>query len=168
MDNGRDLLASLQGLRSSELAPQTSSFPVIQDYPRMTIRKTAEHDHKPPTPSPSVTAGDPNARICIPLPGPAPQNASLPLLDYDSLLLMANLTKCAAANPITALAPLFIHAAFLEIQFLDLTQEQLDAELGPLGSQERHHESGLENLQYVASIVDMHVCQVVFKRRRWP
>ena len=126
----------------------------------MTIRKTAEYDHRPATPSLSVTVGDPTARICIPLPGPAPQSASLLPLDYDSLLSMANLTKCAAANPITALAPLFTHAAFSEIQFLDLMQEQLDAELGPIGSQERHHESGLENLQYSASILDRHVCQL--------
>ena len=160
MDNGRDLSASPQGPWNTELASQTSTFPVIQHHPKMTTRKTAEHDHKPPTPSPSVTPGNPNARTCIPPPGPAPQSASLIPLDYDSLLSMANLTKCAAADPLAALAPLFTHAAFSEVQFLNLMQEQLDAELGPLVPQEHHHEFGLETLQYFASILDRHVCQL--------
>ena len=160
MDNGRDLSASPQGPWNTELASQTSTFPVIQHHPKMTTRKTAEHDHRPPTPSPSVTPGNPNARTCIPSPGPTPQSASLLPLDYDSLLSMANLTKCAAADPLAALAPLFTHAAFSEVQFLNLMQEQLDAELGPLVPQEYHHEFGLENLQYFASILDRHVCQL--------
>lgn len=160
MDNGRDLSASPQGPWNSELASQTSTFPVIQHHPRMTTRKTAERDHRPPTPSPSATPGDSHARTCVPAPIPAPQSASLLPLDYDSLLSMANLTKCAAADPLAALAPLFTHAAFSEVQFLNLMQEQLEAELGPLVPQDRHHEFGLENLQYFASILDRHVCQL--------
>ena len=160
MDNGRDLAASSPGPWTPELGSQTSTFPVIQHHPKMTTRKTAEHNRRPPKTSPSVTPGDPDARTRTPQLGPTPQSASLLPLDYDSLLSMANLTKCAATDPLAALVPLFTQAAFSEVQFLNLMQEQLDAELGPLVPQERHHEFGLENLQYFASILDRHVGQL--------
>ena len=107
-----------------------------------------------------MTPGDPDARTCILQPGPTPQSASILPLDYDSFLSKANLTKCAATDPLVALAPLFTRAAFSEVQFSNLMQEQLHAELGPLAFQERHHEFGLGNLQYFASIPDRHVCQL--------
>ncbi len=160
MDNGRDLATSPPGPWTPELGSQTSTFPVIQHHPKMTTRKTAEHNRRHPTTNPSVTPGDPNARTRNPQPDPTPQSASLLPLDYDSLLSMANLTKCAATDPLAALVPLFTHAAFSEVQFLNLMQEQLDAELGPLVPQERHHEFGLENMQYFASILDRHVGQL--------
>ena len=160
MDNGRDLAASPPGPWTAELGSHTSTFPVIQHHPNMTTRKTADHNRMPPTTCPSATPGDPIDRTHTPQPDLTPQSASLLPLDYDSLLSMANLTKCAVTDPLAALVPLFTHAAFSEVQFLNLMQEQLDAELGPLVPQERHHEFGLENLQYFASILDRHVGQL--------
>lgn len=160
MDNGRDLAASPPGPWTAGLGSHTLTFPVIQHHPKMTTRKTADHNRMPPTTSPSATPGDPNARTHTPQSDPTPQSASLLPLDYDSLLSMANLTKSAATDPLAALVPLFTHAAFSEVQFLNLMQEQLDAELGPLRPQERHHEFDLEDLQYFASILDRHVSQL--------
>ena len=53
-----------------------------------------------------------------------PQSATLLPLDYDALLSMTDLTKRAASDSLAALVPLFTHAAFSEVQFLNLMQAQ--------------------------------------------
>ena len=60
----------------------------------------------------------------------------------------------------SALAPLFTHATFSEVHFLNLMQKQLDAVLGSLVCHKRRPEFGLESLQYFASIPDRHACQL--------
>ncbi len=79
------------------------------------------------------------------------------LLPFDCNSLADGET--AKQDAFYALNAVFQHAAFSEVQFINLMEGQIDKEMGILAP-ERDRSHSLDNLQYFRSILDRHVRQI--------
>lgn len=138
----------------SPIHAKASAFPVIQHHPKMTVRNTQIN------PKTSTLGHTDNAKQPPPSPGVAdlPQSATLLPLEYDSLLALVDLSRRSSHDPLSALIPLFAHAAFSEVQFLNLVEDQITAEVDALAGDAK--EESLANLQYLAGVLDRHAKQL--------
>ena len=151
MDQGKDLMISPHGPWTSHLLAKSSAFPIVQHHPKMTVRNTVSI-------FPQAASGAPNtSQSGLPYPGPRPslpQSGSLLPLEYDSLLALVDLGRRSSAEPVLALIPLFVHAAFSEVQFLNLLDIQIAGEVDALASDACH--GSLQKLQYLSRILERH------------
>lgn len=79
------------------------------------------------------------------------------LLPFDCNSLTDSET--AKQDAFYALNPVFQHAAFSEVQFINLMEWQIDKEMGIL-TLKRDRSHSLDNLQYFHSILDRHIRQM--------
>ncbi len=153
MDNGRDLERSLAGPWNHdggrEFGSRVTSLPVIQHHPKMTWRKLGEVD----APSGASVRSSHSVH-----PG-LPQSISALPLDYPSLLSALDLSKKTPSDPLHALIPVFTHAAFSEVAFLNLVDELMDklTEPQPLDS---FQSENFNSLQCFEIILERHAAQM--------
>lgn len=143
MDNGRTLSDSPPRPWTDNRSPRASALPVIQHHPKMTLRKIGESEGN----KRSTQQDSPS------------QSAAVLPLDYASILSVADLTNQAKSEPLAAVIPIFAHAAFSEVAFLNSMRELVDKEMKPL-SRQHHRTAAFENLQYLGEILERHVGQL--------
>ncbi len=80
-------------------------------------------------------------------------------LDYASILSVVNLANQAKSEPLAAIIPIFAHAAFSEVAFLNFMSELVQKEMKPLSLQHRRT-AAFENLQYLEGLLERHVTQL--------
>jgi hypothetical protein len=155
MDNGRDLEKSLVGpwnydvRRESEI--KVTLLPVIQHHPKMTWRKIGDVDPMSrPSLNPSYSTG---------VHKDLPQSIFTLPLNYPSLLSALDLSKRAPSDPLHALIPVFTHAAFSEVAFLNLVDELMDKLTEPLPLDGFQSET-FDSLQYFEIILERHAAQI--------
>ncbi|KAL2200743.1 hypothetical protein P885DRAFT_28516, partial [Corynascus similis CBS 632.67] len=155
MDNGRDLNKSLVGPWNQDTGPQTksnmriTSLPVIQHHPKMTWRKIGEVDTS------LRSSINPNLSTQVDLP----QSISTLAMEYPSLLSALDLSKRAQSDPLHALVPIFAHAAFSEVAFLNLVDELMDKLTEPLPLDNFQRET-FESLQHFEIILERHAAHI--------
>lgn len=148
-DVGRDLALGPSGpWCANHLVPGSSanSFPVIQHHVEMVARQKHTEGARPPIDI-SETAALKNPTI----------HQSTMLLPFDCNYLADNET--VQQDAFYAVNAAFQHAAFSEVQFLNLMEWQIDKEMGILVL-ERDRSCSLDNLQYFRSVLDRHVRQM--------
>ncbi|KAE8150034.1 hypothetical protein BDV25DRAFT_140225 [Aspergillus avenaceus] len=144
MDCARDLHNSPAGPWIDALGPRASTFPVIQHHRRMTFRKVGDGDQ-------GTTFGLPNVT--------APQSMSILPQNYPALLSAVDLANRARSNPLHALIPIFSHAAFSEVSFLNLLRDLVEKEMEML-MPNRSPSYAYENLQYLEGVLERHTRQL--------
>lgn len=139
------------------LGSQISSLPIIQHFTGLVQRKLPRIEQN------RNKNAQPDARDEKGLPMPqrskVPQSTTFLPLEYQTLLSLQNLTKQAAHDPLLALIPIFKHSACSEVQFLNLLESCIDAEVPHLEPERIHHAS-LENMQYFAHLLRGHATQI--------
>ena len=150
MDNGRDLGDSHDGPwkhdSSQKASRNVTALPVIQHHPKMTWRKIGEVDVSS---RPSLSSAHHSL----------PQSTYNLPLEYPSLLSALDLSKRAQTDPFHALIPIFAHAAFSEVAFLNLVNELMDKLTEPLPLDNFLSET-FESLQHFEIILERHAAQL--------
>ena len=79
-------------------------------------------------------------------------------LQYDSLLALVGLTRKAHEDPLCVCIPLFAHAAFSEVQFLNLIESRIQSQIDLIV--EGLPTDALGTLQYFSNILNRHSQQL--------
>ncbi|KAJ5634365.1 hypothetical protein N7528_002207 [Penicillium herquei] len=88
-----------------------------------------------------------------------PQSISTIPHGYPSLLSALNLMRRAESDPLHALIPIFAHAAFSEVAFLNLVDELMEKLTEPLPLDNFQSEN-FESLQHFEVILERHAAQI--------
>ena len=86
------------------------------------------------------------------------QSAAVLPLQYDSLIALVDLARRAPHDPISMCAPLFAHAAFSEVQFLNLIEFRIQIQMTNVA--EGILDDALGTLQYFSNILNRHAQQL--------
>lgn len=151
MDTGRDLQASPAGPWAfgggSQSFTRMTALPIVQHHPKMVFRKL----------------GNPNVQNRGPVGNnmhtDLPQSTSNLPLEYPHLLSALDLTKRATTDAFHALVPLFVHAAFSEVAFLNLLTSLLN-ELTEPEPLEKYQTDNFESLLHYEVIAQRHASQL--------
>ncbi len=142
MDHGRPLESSPPGPWTTHLEQSKATpLPILQHHPQMAFRTTKN-------------------RLDADLNGSAAvqQSTTILPLQYDSLIALVGLARRAPHNPLSVCIPLFAHAAFSEVQFLNLMesryQDQINAIAGGVSG------DALGTLQSYSNILNRHAQQL--------
>ncbi|KAI0163252.1 hypothetical protein BJ166DRAFT_525799 [Pestalotiopsis sp. NC0098] len=157
MDNGRDLSISPVGPWVPDKTGKSAAvaLPVVQHHHKMAFRRIGEVDannhpapvgHVPPDIQPQTSL---------------PQSTSSVPLQYSSLLSALDLSKPAKSSPLHALIPVFAHAAFSEVAFLNLITHMMDEVTAPLPL-DNFRSDTFEKLQHYEQIVRRHASQLKY------
>jgi CorA-like Mg2+ transporter protein len=102
---------------------------------------------------------DPKDPSAFPTEPTLPQSGSMLPLEYDDLLAFVfDKTRRSQHDPLSDLIPLFAHAAFAEVQFLNMIEHQTLTGIDDLKGEP--DDTALANLQYLASVLDRHAKQL--------
>ncbi|KAG5299042.1 hypothetical protein I7I50_07710 [Histoplasma capsulatum G186AR] len=141
MDQGRPLEKSPPGPWISHIKSMATPMPVLQHHPKMAFRTTTNRL-------------DPNANASAEV---FQSTAVLPL-QYDSLIALVDLARLAPHDPLSMCIPLFAHAAFSEVQFLNLMECKIQEWVNQIA--EGVPAELLGSLQYFSSILNRHSQQL--------
>jgi pseudouridine-5'-monophosphatase len=86
------------------------------------------------------------------------QSTALLPLQYDSLVALVDLARRAPQDPLAICIPLFAHAAFSEVQFLNLMESRIQIQIDLIVA--KHPADALETLQYFTNILNRHAQQL--------
>ncbi|KAI1323255.1 hypothetical protein F5Y16DRAFT_384361 [Xylariaceae sp. FL0255] len=137
MDHGRPLEDSPPGPWTSHLESKGIALPVLQSHHKMAFRTTTNRLNS-----------DANASAKL------QQSAAVLPLQYDSLVALVDLTRRAPQDPLHMCIPLFAHAAFSEVQFLNLMESRIHAQTDAIV--QGIPANTLETFQYFSKILDRH------------
>jgi hypothetical protein len=86
------------------------------------------------------------------------QSTALIPLQYDSLIALVDLARRASHDPLSMCIPLFAHAAFSEVQFLNLMESRIQIQIDAIA--EGVSADALGTLQYFSNILNRHAQQL--------
>jgi hypothetical protein len=86
------------------------------------------------------------------------QSTAILPLQYDSLIGLVDLSRRAAQDPLSMCIPLFAHAAFSEVQFLNLMESRIRMQTDAIA--EGVSADALGTFQYFSNILDRHARQL--------
>ncbi|KAJ3580212.1 hypothetical protein NPX13_g352 [Xylaria arbuscula] len=141
MDQGRPLEESPPGPWLSHIESKAIALPVLQSHHKMAFRTTTNR-----------LDSDANASARF------QQSAAVLPLQYDSLIALVDLARRAPQDPLHMCIPLFAHAAFSEVQFLNLMGSKICAQTDTIV--EGVSANTLETFQYFGKILNRHAQQL--------
>ncbi|KAI1741753.1 hypothetical protein F4680DRAFT_414935 [Xylaria scruposa] len=141
MDQGRPLEQSPPGPWTSHIESKAIALPILQYHHKMAFRTTANR-----------LDSDVNASAEF------QQNTAILPLQYDSLIALVDLARRAPQDPLYMCIPLFAHAAFSEVQFLNLMESKIQVQINAIV--EGVPANTLETLQYFSNILNRHAQQI--------
>lgn len=141
MDQGRPLEQSPPGPWTSHIESKATPLPILQHHPKMAFRTTTNRL-------------DPDANVSAQIQ----QSTSVLPLQYDSLIALVDLARRASQDPLSMCIPLFTHAAFSEIQFLNLVESRIQIQINAIV--EGDSTDALGTLQYFSNILNRHAQQL--------
>ncbi|KAL2833319.1 hypothetical protein BDW59DRAFT_138472 [Aspergillus cavernicola] len=141
MDQGRPLEKSPLGPWTSHIKSKATPLPVLQYHPKMAFRTTNNRL-------------DPDANTLAEVQ----QSTAILPLQYDSLIALVDLTRRAPQDPLSMCIPLFAHAAFSEVQFLNLMESRIQFQINAIT--EGLPADALGTLQYFFNILNRHAQQL--------
>jgi hypothetical protein len=86
------------------------------------------------------------------------QSTAILPLQYDSLIALVDLARRAPQDPLSMCIPLFAHAAFSEVQFLNLMESRIQIQISAIA--QGVPVDALGNLQYFFNILNRHAQQL--------
>lgn len=141
MDQGRPLEESPPGPWTSHIESKAIALPVLQSHHKMAFRTTTNRL-------------DPDANASANFQ----QSAAVLPLQYDSLVALVDLAHRAPQDPLHMCIPLFAHAAFSEVQFLNLMESKIHAQTDAITH--GAPANTLETFQYFSGILNRHAQQL--------
>ena len=141
MDQGRPLEKSPAGPWTSHINSKATALPIIQHHHKMAFRTTTNRL-------------DPHANSSMEFQ----QSTTILPLQYDSLIGLVDLSRRAAQDPLHMCTPLFAHAAFSEVQFLNLMESRIRIQIDSIA--EGISVDALGTFQYFSGILDRHARQL--------
>lgn len=141
MDQGRPLEKSPPGPWTRHIENKATSLPILQYHHKMAFRNTV-----------SRLNTDVNASSEVPL-----STAVLPL-QYETILSLVDLARRAPQHPLSMCIPLFAHAAFSEVQFLNLVEDKIQTQIYSMD--EGISSDALVTFQYFATVLNRHAQQL--------
>jgi hypothetical protein len=141
MDQGRPLENSPPGPWTAHIESKATPLPILQHHPKMAFRTTTNRL-------------DPGANASAEV---QQSTATLPL-QYDSLIALVDLARRAPQDPLSMCIPLFAHAAFSEVQFLNLIESRIQIQIYAIT--EGIPADALGTLQYFSNILNRHAQQL--------
>ncbi|EDU49141.1 conserved hypothetical protein [Pyrenophora tritici-repentis Pt-1C-BFP] len=146
MDHGRPLEKSPPGPWTSHIESKATALPIIQHHHKMAFRTTTNYL-------------DPNTNSSVEFQ----QSTAVLPLQYDSLVGLVDLSRRAAQDPLSMCIPLFAHAAFSEIQFLNLMESRIRMQIDAVAK--GVSADALGTFQYFCNILDRHARQLAESTR---
>lgn len=141
MDNGRPLESSPPGPWTQHIKSKATALPILQHHPKMAFRTTTNRL-------------DLDANVSSDIH----QSTAVLPLQYDSLLSLVGLSRHTPQDPLSMCIPLFAHAAFSEVQFLNLMESRIQAHINTIADD--LPANILESLQYFSNILERHTQQL--------
>ncbi|TVY55718.1 hypothetical protein LCER1_G002772 [Lachnellula cervina] len=141
MDQGRPLEKSPPGPWTSHIESNATPLPIIQHHHKMAFRTTTNR-----------LVPDANALAEV------PQSTAILPLQYDSLTALVDLAHRAPQDPVSMCIPLFAHAAFSEVQFLNLMASRIQTQTNAIA--EGVPADALGNFQYFSNTLNRHAQQL--------
>lgn len=141
MDQGRPLDNSPPGPWTHHIRANATALPVLQHHHKMAFRNTTSR---------LDSGADASTEV--------PQSTTILPLQYESVLSLVDLSRQAHQDPISMCIPLFAHAAFSEVQFLNLLDAKIQNEITAMT--ERFPNDALKNFQCFSSILNRHARQL--------
>ncbi|KAI0441440.1 hypothetical protein F4803DRAFT_418273 [Xylaria telfairii] len=141
MDHGRPLEQSPPGPWTNHIGPKAIALPILQSHHKMAFRTTANR-----------LDSDANASAEF------QQGTTILPLQYDSLIALVDLARRAPQDPLYMCIPLFAHAAFSEVQFLNLMESKIQVQINAVVEGVPTHT--LETFQYFSDILHRHAQQL--------
>ncbi|KAK2791243.1 hypothetical protein FQN53_006084 [Emmonsiellopsis sp. PD_33] len=141
LDQGRPLEKSPPGPWTSHIESRATPLPILQHHPKMAFRTT-------------TSRLDPNANASAEVQ----QSTAILPLQYDSLIALVDLARRAPQDPLSMCIPLFAHAAFSEVQFLNLMESRIQIQVHTIV--EGVPADALDTLQYFFNILNRHAQQL--------
>ncbi|KAG9250044.1 uncharacterized protein F5Z01DRAFT_667467 [Emericellopsis atlantica] len=141
MDQGRPLEKSPTGPWTSHIASNATPLPIIQHHHKMAFRTTSNRL-------------DPDANAAAEVQ----QSTAILPLQYYSLAALVDLARRAPQDPLSMCIPLFAHAAFSEVQFLNLMESKTQIQINLVA--EAVPADALATFQYFANILNRHAQQL--------
>lgn len=141
MDQGRPLDKSPPGPWTSHIKAKATPLPILQHHSKMAFRTTTNR-----------LDPDTNAMSEI------QQSTAVLPLQYDSLIALVDLARRAPQDPLSMCIPLFAHAAFSEVQFLNLMESRIQIQITTIV--EGVSADALGTLQYFSNILNRHAQQL--------
>ena len=141
MDQGRPLEQSPPGPWTSHLGANATSLPILQYHPKMAFRATSNRLYPDASASADVL-----------------QSTAILPLQYESLVALVDLARRAPQDPVAMCIPLFAHAAFSEVQFLNLMESRIQNETNAVT--EAVAADAVATFQYYSGILNRHVQQL--------
>lgn len=141
MDHGRPLEQSPPGPWTSHIESKATPLPVLQHHPKMAFRTTTNRFE--PTANTETEVQ---------------QSTSILPLQYDSLLALVDLARRAPRDPLSMCIPLFAHAAFSEVQFLNLIESRINIQINAIAH--GVPADALGTLQYFYNMLNRHAQQL--------
>ncbi|KAI0447528.1 hypothetical protein F4803DRAFT_573380 [Xylaria telfairii] len=156
MDNGRSLEVSPPGpwtsdIEHSHYSSREAALPIIKHYQKMAFRKVGDIEVNSRTEPATATSPRPANML--------PQCSSILPLEYPSLLSAVGLAGRATSDALHALIPVFAHAAFSEVAFLNLISRLVEELIVPLPIGDFRTDS-FERLQEYNVILERHAGQL--------
>lgn len=141
MDQGRSLEKSPTGPWTNHIKSKATPLPVLQYHHKMVFRATNNRL-------------DPGANTSAEFQ----QSTTILPLQYDSLIALVNLTRRAPHDPLSMCIPLYAHAAFSEVQFLNLMESKIQVQTKSIA--EGVQANALGTFQYFSTILNRHAQQL--------
>jgi len=141
MDQGRPLEKSPPGPWTSHIESKATPLPVLQHHHKMAFRTTTNRL-------------DPHANASAEVQ----QSTAILPLQYDSLIALVDLARRAPQDPLSMCIPLFAHAAFSEVQFLNLMESRIQIQINTIA--EGVPADALGTFQYFSNILNRHAQQL--------
>jgi hypothetical protein len=141
MDQGRPLEKSPPGPWTSHIESNATPLPVLQYHHKMAFRTTTNRL-------------DPGANASAEVQ----QSTAVLPLQYDSLIALVGLARRAPQDPLSMCIPLYAHAAFSEVQFLNLMESRIQIHINSVAEGVRVDTLG--TFQYFSNILNRHAQQL--------
>lgn len=141
MDQGRPLERSPRGPWTHHIESKATALPVLQHHPKMAFRNTTNRL-------------DPGANASAEVP----QTTAVLPLQYESVLALVDLARRAPHDPLSACIPLFAHAAFSEVQLLNLMESRIQLQMNAMD--EGVPPDALGSFQYFSTVLNRHAQQL--------
>jgi hypothetical protein len=139
MDQGRPLEKSPPGSWTNHLESKATPLPVIQHHPKMAFRTTTNR-----LDSEAYTSAE------------VQQSTSILPLQYESLIALVDLARRASRDPLSICLPLFAHAAFSEVQFVNLMESKIQIQTNSVAERGDPADT-LETLQCFSNVLNRQV-----------
>jgi hypothetical protein len=141
MDQGRPLEQSPPGPWTKHIESKATTLPILQHHHKMAFRTTTNR-----------LDTDANASAKV------QQTTAVLPLQYDSLIALVDLGRRAPQDPLSMSIPLFAHAAFSEVQFLNLMESRIKIQIKTVA--EGVSADALGTFQYFSTILTRHAQQL--------